>query len=306
MELLLHRSWNGMKLAVVVLQEGTFLVAPRGVLAVILQPSLFDLWMDLASEATWGGAAFTGGSRCGKAWNPSLVVGNGGMELEVTGVDGGHLSVEPPPSEGERVCRTFVHFKGLLVMGLVLTCVQLMRVHHSRGRFMRPRSAESRRIGVHFSLSLKYANFRAILHSNIFGQMFKPMLGELYLQLPTKSVYTTNFDPSGPDLPCAEWLTVGESQGKAGLLPRWWGILLWGHTSWTNAAIAAGSSWVRSPRWMASGNWSSSTARQASSVSHEMCRRRSPTKVSRAKDAAPTPAKALRRMIWLPWQSKTG
>ena len=92
MELLLHGSWDGMKLAVFVLQEGAFLIAPRGVLAVILQPSLFDLWMDLASEATWGGAAFTGGSRCGKAWDPSLVVGNGGMELEVTRVAGGHFS----------------------------------------------------------------------------------------------------------------------------------------------------------------------------------------------------------------------
>ena len=74
-------------------EKSALLVAPRCVLAVVLQPSLLDFWVDLSSQAPWCRTAFTGRSRCGKAWNAGLVLDNGGMELEVTSVDGRCISV---------------------------------------------------------------------------------------------------------------------------------------------------------------------------------------------------------------------
>ena len=57
----------------------------------------------------------------------------------------------------------------------------------------------------------------------------------------------------------------------------------------------SGSCCSKSPRWKASGKWKAITARQASSVSQERWRHRSPTKVSKAIAAEPTPEKKLNK-----------
>ena len=163
-------------------EKSTLLIAPRGVLAVVLQPSLLDLWVDLASQAPWCRTAFAGRGRCGEAWNSGLVLGNGGVKLEVASVDGRCLSVV----DIEVKTKEFVHLRpphgslgnrvgphlgpvdaGPPKSGAVYQA-QVCRVEKDRCAFQ--------------SLTeIRY--LRAILHSNIFGQMFKPMAWELNLQL---------------------------------------------------------------------------------------------------------------------------
>ena len=100
---------------------------------------------------------------------------------------------------------------------------------------------------MHFSLSLKYEISERSCMRTFSVKCSNRCWGSSTSSLPTKSVYTTNFDPSGPDLPCAEWLT-GEKSGQGGPAAAMMRHSSLGSYFLTNAAIAAGSCWVRSLR----------------------------------------------------------